>query len=195
MKTLVYVLGYLNMLPSTLVVYLFYILPLTLAKQLKHMLSMSPMPCKEIVHWYVVVKYSWLYKRFQYGGFAAGPFVVLRSDLSEKNKPIVMKHEATHVIQGYIFGTLIPTIYTVVLLASWFDSWSIPWWPVVLLWITTQPVLYILMSAFIWMFVVKEHSYYDNPFEVWARKRSGLVDWDVPPEKWRDGPNDRWLFW
>ena len=57
-----------------------------------------------------------------------------------------------------------------------------------------QPVVYVLASVFIYIFMPKKHSYYDNPFERQARKRAGQIV-NIPPEDWTGGSNDRWLFW
>jgi uncharacterized membrane protein len=57
-----------------------------------------------------------------------------------------------------------------------------------------QPILYFLASIFIWIFLRKRHSYYDNPFERDARKAAGQPV-EIPKEKWTDGPEDRWAWW
>ena len=53
---------------------------------------------------------------------------------------------------------------------------------------------YFLASIFIWIFLKEKHSYYDNPFERQARRLAGQVV-DIPKERWRDGENDRWIWW
>lgn len=57
-----------------------------------------------------------------------------------------------------------------------------------------QPILYFLSSVFIWVFLRKRHSYYDNPFERDARKYAGQLV-DIPKSRWSDGPEDRWAWW
>jgi len=56
-----------------------------------------------------------------------------------------------------------------------------------------QPVLYVLISVFIWCFLMDRHSYYDNPYEIDARKAAGqpmqILFW-----RWRN-PRDRWAWW
>ena len=77
---------------------------------------------------------------------------------------IVLRHEQTHVLQNYIFGIL--------------------FYP-----------LYILCSLFIYLFGnSRTHAYYDNLFEVWARKSAGQPS-RLPQDKWRDGQSDRWPWW
>ena len=57
-----------------------------------------------------------------------------------------------------------------------------------------HPIFYILMSCFIWAFLWKFHSYYDNLFERDARKAAGQKV-NIPKENWRSGPEDRWIWW
>ncbi len=52
---------------------------------------------------------------------------------------------------------------------------------------------YILESVRIWLFVKEEHSYYDNEFEIQARKAAGQSV-KIPKSMWAD-PNDRWIWW
>jgi len=54
-----------------------------------------------------------------------------------------------------------------------------------------QPVLYVLFSIFIWAFIWKKHSYFDNPFEIDARKAAGQRV-HIPREYWK---GDRWSWW
>jgi hypothetical protein len=56
-----------------------------------------------------------------------------------------------------------------------------------------QPILYILASVFVFMFMPSKHSYFDNPFEIDARKAAGQLV-DIPKSMWWD-PNDRWAWW
>lgn len=55
-----------------------------------------------------------------------------------------------------------------------------------------QPILYIFSSVWIWLFKKQLHSYYDNPFEVDARRAAGQKV-KIPPEQWKNG--DRWAWW
>lgn len=53
------------------------------------------------------------------------------------------------------------------------------------------PVVYIIHSIFIYFFIKEKHAYYDNLFELDARKFAGQLV--VIPKRYWD--NDRWLFW
>ncbi len=57
-----------------------------------------------------------------------------------------------------------------------------------------QPILYFLASIFIWVFIRRCHSYYDNPFERHAREQAGQRV-DIPRSQWSAGPKDRWAWW
>jgi len=54
-----------------------------------------------------------------------------------------------------------------------------------------QPILYVLISVFIWCFIWTKHSYYDNPFERDARRAAGQRI-DIPKHFWK---GDRWAWW
>lgn len=54
-----------------------------------------------------------------------------------------------------------------------------------------QPILYVLISLFIYAFVWNKHSYYDNLFERDARKAAGQRV-DIPKSYWK---GDRWIWW
>ena len=54
--------------------------------------------------------------------------------------------------------------------------------------------LYILFSAFIWLFLKDKHAHIDNPFERDARKKAGQPV-EIPREQWYEGPNDRNPWW
>lgn len=78
--------------------------------------------------------------------------------------PKHMKHEETHVLQNYIFGPLFYPVYE-------------------------------LLSIVLLIFAGTDcHSYYDNPFEVWARRSAGQQI-KIPRSEWSWGPNDRWPWW
>ena len=53
---------------------------------------------------------------------------------------------------------------------------------------------YILCSLYIWVFQKGKHAYYDNPFEIWARRSAGQ-NTKIDRENWAQGPNDRWPWW
>jgi len=54
--------------------------------------------------------------------------------------------------------------------------------------------VYLLHSVWVWLFQRKKHSYYDNWFEIDARRAAGQLI-NIPKEYWRDGTGDRWAWW
>jgi hypothetical protein len=56
------------------------------------------------------------------------------------------------------------------------------------------PLVYIGESVRIYFFEKDKHSYYDNRFEVEARKAAGQPVF-VPRTRWKDGSGDRWAWW
>lgn len=55
------------------------------------------------------------------------------------------------------------------------------------------PILYFFASLFIFLFLKDLHSYYDNPFEVDARRFAGQPV-KIPRDAWAN-PRDRWAWW
>lgn len=53
---------------------------------------------------------------------------------------------------------------------------------------------YLFVSVWIWIFMRDLHSYYDNPFEVEARRAAGQQV-KIRKSQWRDGIADRWAWW
>jgi hypothetical protein len=53
--------------------------------------------------------------------------------------------------------------------------------------------IYFLMSCFIWLFLKSKHAYYDNWFEIDARREAGQRVY-ISRDQWRD-PDDRWSWW
>jgi len=56
------------------------------------------------------------------------------------------------------------------------------------------PFLYIFESIKIFFFNKNLHSYYDNVFEIAARKAAGQMV-KIPKAVWAQGPKDRWMWW
>lgn len=54
--------------------------------------------------------------------------------------------------------------------------------------------VYLLSSVYVYLMYPDLHSYYDNPFEVQARRSAGQ-NVKIPKENWADGSNDRWIWW
>jgi len=55
-------------------------------------------------------------------------------------------------------------------------------------------LVYILECLWIFCFVLERHSYYDNWFEIEARKYAGQQI-NILKSQWKDGPKDRWAWW
>lgn len=53
---------------------------------------------------------------------------------------------------------------------------------------------YFLSSVWIWLFQKSKHSYYHNYFEIAARRAAGQRI-DIPSSYWKDGPEDKWIWW
>ena len=54
--------------------------------------------------------------------------------------------------------------------------------------------VYVIESLRIYFLEEDKHSYYDNKFEIEARKAAGQTV-VIPRTAWKDGPNDRWAWW
>jgi len=54
--------------------------------------------------------------------------------------------------------------------------------------------VYVIESVRIYFFEEDKHSYYDNKFEIEARRAAGqqVV---IPRSEWAYGPKDRWIWW
>jgi hypothetical protein len=110
----------------------------------------------------------WLWR--DWAGWA-GPHVIMcrATFLSKGGRTIerVRRHEIEHCKQQFRWGLL---FYPAYLCAS--------------IWIWLRPVKHGRLR----------HSYFDNPFEIAARRAAGqqIV---VPPEDWPTGKHDRWIWW
>ena len=62
------------------------------------------------------------------------------------------------------------------------------------MWGVFFPLIYIIDSFIIWFFIKEQHSYYDNCFEIQARKHADQ-DINIPRNQWSNGLNDRWSWW
>lgn len=56
------------------------------------------------------------------------------------------------------------------------------------------PVVYIIISIIIWICAKDNHAYYDNPFEIDARRYAGQRA-HFDNKRWTLGPYDRWPWW
>ncbi len=168
MKKLLYLLGFLWLLPMTMLIWTFYILPL-LWKDLKFVGWADFL----IPHFQVKSKKSWYARMWRDWWGWSGPCVIITADISEDLqgwsltliKEIIqttVKHELRHCKQQFVFGPL-------------------------------HYPLYFLSSVYLWLFRKDKHAYIDNPFEKDARKSAGQTV-DIPREQWGK-PDDRWPWW
>lgn len=158
------VMQFLWVFPATVLTWLFYILPM-------HVIFRDLVFCgwaEPLVAEFKLAKENlepWYAKLWRDWGGWGGPCVFIRRDVSD---PAVLtrvrKHELEHVHQQF--------------------RWGIFFYPA-----------YLLASIWIWCFGGEnKHSYYDNPFEIAARK-AALQPIKIGPEQWKDGPDDRWAWW
>lgn len=151
-------LGILWALPATVLVWVFYILPMYLiARDLvfvrwaQYGVAEFILADKDLEKWYVRLWRDW-------GGWGGPGMFIWKGDRTTLICTTRF-HELEHVKQQFYLG------------------------------IFFYPA-YILSSIFIWLFLWKKHSYYDNPFEVAARRAAGQTV-GPPPGGWRD----RWSWW
>jgi len=213
MKTLWFpsLLGFLNCLPSTILVFIFYMVPMLFMKQLKFAKFREDDPHVKIVTFSIpmeVVEGSDLEKRAFWSAMSMGAFVTARRVDRQVERETFAKtilHEQCHTLQQYIFGSSPLVAYAIPLILSWCDpAWSMPWWPLIPLALFMQPVLYILSIVFIWVFMKNKHSYFSNPFEIHARAFAGdsYEEVFVTKETWQRTNvargrdiNDRFIWW
>lgn len=190
------VIQFLWVLPATILTWLFYILPMWLifrdivfVRWAEFLVAEFKLAKEDLEPWYAKLWRDW-------GGWG-GPCVFIRrtdgsqlvgqlslaldhlsallhalgsrtsllTDVTDEGRlSRLRKHELEHVHQQF--------------------RWGVFFYPA-----------YLIASVWIWLFGGKDtHSYYDNPFEVAARK-AALQQIRIGPEQWRDGPDDRWTWW
>lgn len=153
----------------TLVVWLFYVLPL-MWRDLKFLGWVD----LYVAHFEVKSKHSWYAQQWkEWLGWSGPCVVVVRSIASEyPHLPSdeiatidlrTLNHELRHAQQQFLFGPL-------------------------------HYPMYGLMSLWIFLFVKFRHAYLDNPFERDARKHAKQKV-NIPPEQWPQGSKDRWPWW
>ena len=172
-------LGFLWLLPATVLVWTFYVLPVWATGNIEF---------EEAKNFVVVFKLkkrdSWYARLWKKWWGWSGPCVYIYRDtghileeLSEVNElyklyideqvSITKKHELRHCDQQFVFGPL-------------------------------HYPLYFICSAGIWIWATAtnadKHSYLDNPFEKDARKHAGQMV-NIPRAYWPDGKNDRNPWW
>ena len=155
---------FLWVLPVTILVWLFYILPIWLIFRGIEFIGWAEPFVAEfqltrdglVPPWYAKLWRDW-------GGWA-GPCVFIRRRLVAATRlGRVRVHELTHVHQQFRWGIFFN-------------------------------VAYLGSSVWIWLFKKNQHSYYDNFFEVAARRAAGQTV-VIDRKFWKDGVDDRWIWW
>ena len=155
------VLQFIWLLPATILVWLFYILPLWLVTG--DIVYEGKEPSMPVWIFKVVSKRSWYGRAWHRWLGWSGPCVYLYKNADNPNLDKVTRiHELAHCKQQFKWGFI---YYFVYILAT----------------------IEILISNY-WS-KNKRHGYLDNPFERAARKEAGQVV-NIPKEYWTDGPND-----
>jgi hypothetical protein len=168
MKQALIILGVLWLLPITILVWLFYILPLTLRD-----IEYIGQPSFMVFHFQLISKRSWYARLWRDWLGWSGPCVIIARNPDNLFTPVkasmakIIIHETRHCYQQFVFG---PLFYPA----------------------------YILCSIVLWMLGKftsrKIHAYLDNPFERDAR-RAANQQVNIPPEQWPQGSNDMWPWW
>jgi len=153
-------LGVIWLLPATVLVWLFYVLPMWLiagdlvfVRWAQYGVAEFVLADKALEAWHVRLWRDW-------AGWA-GPCVFVWKGDPHVPFQSTRLHEMEHCHQQFCFGLM--------------------FYPA-----------YLLASVFIWIFVRDKHSYYDNPFEVAARRAAGQTV-VAPPGGWSG--RDRWVWW
>ena len=174
MRKLWFTLGFIWLLPATLLVWLLYVLPLWALGYIKLDSIKWPVvefKLKAVGNWYAKLWKKW----WGWSGpcvyiYEDTDYIILNDGVEEQHRAwlnvqakVTETHEVRHCLQQLIFGPL-------------------------------HYPLYGLSSLVLWIYgtVANKdiHSYYDNPFERDARKNAGQPV-HIPRSQWSDGPNDR----
>jgi len=177
MRKFLFTLGFIWLLPATILFWLIYVLPIWAARYTK----------LESVDWPVFkfklrAKDNWYARLWKKWWGWSGPCVYIYKDAEyiqseyeqridpqwlEKEVKTTEVHEVRHCLQQLIFGPLHYPLYFLSSVGLWIYGT-----------ITNKDI----------------HSYYDNPFEKDARRAAGQPV-HIPRSQWMDGPNDRipWL--
>jgi len=165
MKYPLYILGFIWCLPATILVWIFYIFPLILFRQIRFVkFEDSFFPVFQLIN-----NDSWYTRAWRDWAGWSGPWVIIVKDLPKEDSAEYKRwlrtllHELRHCIQQLILG---PLFY----------------------------IIYILDSIFIWIFIKSKHAYLDNVFERDARDYAGQQV-NIPKDEWMHGPDDRWPWW
>lgn len=134
MSSILKFVGFIWLLPMTILVWILYIFPLLFLKQIKF--------DKRIGFIMVFIlneeKNNWYSKQWEMWAGWSGPNVIIYKKFNKEIVNNILNHEYRHCMQQLVFGPL-------------------------------HYPLYVFMMIFIYIFSNK-HPYFDNPFEVDARK-------------------------
>lgn len=167
------ILGFLWLLPATILVWLFYVLPLWALGEIKY----EGKAATFIWVFENPISSSWYDKKWKKWAGWAGPCVYIYKKYTPDmfNRPVSSQelkmyeavtrtHEVRHCVQQFLFGVFHYPFY---FLSS----------------------AYIVISNLWKKQKDRKHAHLDNIFEVDARKAAGQQIY-IPQERWPDGPND-----
>lgn len=158
------ILGFIWVLPATILFWLFYVLPLMVFGQIKYVGKL------DIFVWEFsnpIDPTSWYDRLWAKWSGWSGPCVVIiheRVYKSPRLLKITRDHELQHCNDQFRLGIFFYPVY--LLLSAW------------------------LAISNLWKkYEDKVHIYFSNPLEIRARRVAGQVV-DIPRDSWPDGPND-----
>lgn len=172
MKTFLKVLGFLWLLPATVLVWLFYVLPLWVIGEIKYEGKADTF----IWIFQNPIGKSYYDKLWAKWAGWSGPCVYIYKPYLQKDYPWISQedldkytettrvHEVRHCVQQFVFGVFHYPLYALESARIWFLNLFRP-------------------------YEKKKHIYLFNRFEIDARKAAGQTV-NVPRENWPDGPND-----
>lgn len=155
------ILQFIWLLPATILVWLFYVLPLWAMREIK--LEGRARPFVWVFENPISSsRYDKMWKKW--AGWA-GPCVYIYKDLKDKRKNLITReHELVHNDQYMRWGIFHTPMYLL------FSGW-------------------ILLSNLWKKQEDRKHAHLDNPFEIDARRGAGQRI-EIPQEEWPDGPKD-----
>lgn len=161
-STILKILGFIWLLPATILVWLFYIIPLLIFREVRLVGK------ADIFIWVIenpIDPTSWYDKRWQRWAGWSGPCVYIFKDVGDDQQNAITEiHEVKHCNDQFIWGVFFYPAY-------FFHS---AWLGMSNLWKKRED---------------KRHIYYDNYFERRARAAAGQLV-DIPRSMWPDGPDD-----
>ena len=166
MRKLFEILCFVWSLPATLMVWVFYILPLWATGNIKWD-GLGSNRYFLIASFITTKKDSWWIDKWQDWAGWSGPYVIImrKKALGWALSPVLRtwNHEGRHCLQQSRWGVLFYLAYGI-------------------------------NVAYLWLFKKDKHAYHDCYFERDARKAAGQLV-DIPREQWMHGPNDYWPWW